>query len=95
MQGWTNYHPHLSYTQLICLVDYMIIKDPWPTLPEVALSHGKGPHYEFMKLITWANVSCLDRDMHKSEENIVVTHESKVNIAYCYLFLATNESMTC
>ncbi len=50
----------------------------------------QGPHYKFMKLIM-----CLDLDIHKSKETIVVTHESKANIANCSFFLATNERMIC
>ncbi len=61
----------------------------------VTSKNRQGPHYEFMKLIIGPNVSCLDLNIHKSKETIVITHESKVNIAYCSLFLATNERLTC
>jgi hypothetical protein len=52
-------------------------------------------HNKFIKLITRTNVSCLDLDIHKSKEVIVVTHESKVRITYCSMVLATNVGMAC
>ncbi len=48
-----------------------------------------------MKLMTSADVSCLDLDIHKSNEVVVVTHESKAVITYCSMVLATNEGMAC
>lgn len=53
----------------------------------------QGAHYEFIKLITKANVSCPNMDIHKSKE--VVTQESKTSITYYSMVLATNEGMTC
>ncbi len=55
----------------------------------------QGTHSEFMKLITKTNMSCQDLDIHKSKEAIIITHESKVEIAYCSMVLATNERMAC
>jgi hypothetical protein len=52
------------------------------------------PH-EFIKLITKIEVSCPNLNIHKSKEVIVVTHESKVGITYCFMVLATNEEMAC
>ncbi len=55
----------------------------------------QGTHIEFMKLITKTNMSCQDQDIHKSKEVIIVTHESKAEITYCSMVLATNEGMAC
>jgi hypothetical protein len=55
----------------------------------------QGTHYEFMKLMTSANVSRPDLDIHKSNEIIAVTHESKTNITDCSVVLTTNEGMAC
>ncbi len=105
MQGWTNYHPHPSHRQLICLVNCMMTGNPWSTLPlqfQTYWSVFKKSHChmarhlsEFMKLITRTNVSCLDLDIHKSKEIVVVTHESKTIIIDCSMVLATNERMAC
>jgi hypothetical protein len=48
-----------------------------------------------MKLITKTNMSCQDLNIHKSKEAIIVTHESKMEIAYFSMVLATNEGMPC
>jgi hypothetical protein len=48
-----------------------------------------------MKSITKTNMSCQDLNIHKSKEAIIVAHESKVEIAYCSIVLATNEGMAC
>jgi hypothetical protein len=53
----------------------------------------QGAHYDFMKLITRANVSCPNLDIHKSKD--VITQESKARITYYSMVLATNEGMTC
>jgi hypothetical protein len=55
----------------------------------------QGTHNEFMKLITKTNMSCQDLNIHKSKEAIIVTHESKMEIAYFSMVLATNEGMPC
>jgi hypothetical protein len=55
----------------------------------------QGTHCEFMKLMTSASVTCLDLNIHKSNEVVAVTHESKVGITYCSMVLATNERMAC
>jgi len=55
----------------------------------------QGTHNEIMKLITKTNVSCLDLNIHKSKEVVVVTHESKMGVTYYSMVLATNEKMAC
>jgi hypothetical protein len=46
-----------------------------------------------MKLITRTNMSCPNLDIHKSKENVVITHESKMEIIYCSMVSTTNERM--
>jgi hypothetical protein len=50
-------------------------------------------HYEFMKLMTSANVSCLN--IHNLNEVVAITHESKGDNTYHSMVLATNEGMAC
>jgi hypothetical protein len=65
----------------------MVLKSPMVT--------WQNTHSEFMKLIIRTNVLCLNLDIHKSKEVVVVTHESKMGITYCSMILATNEMMAC
>jgi len=52
-------------------------------------------HSEFMKLITRTNMSCPNLDFDKSKGNIIITHESKMEIIYYFMVLTTNERMAC
>jgi len=50
---------------------------------------------EFMKLITRANVSCLDVDIHKSKEVFPMIQDFKTNTTIFSVVLATNLGMAC
>jgi hypothetical protein len=53
----------------------------------------QGTHYEFVKLITRANVLCLDLDIHKSKDDVVVIQDSKAKITYYSMVLETTVEM--
>jgi hypothetical protein len=53
----------------------------------------QGTHYEFIKLITRANVLCLDLDIHKSKDDVAVTQDYRARITYSFMVLETNVGM--
>jgi hypothetical protein len=53
----------------------------------------QGTHYEFIKLITRANVLCLDLDIHKSKDDVAVTQDYRAKITYSSMVLETNVGM--